>query len=171
MTINGGSVWATSTQSYSGGNVQSQSSASAMAPTNYSSMMQEAGNALIASLDTNNNGTIDKTEFSQAAEALAQKTGNTYNTDTAFSAIDKNSDGSISADELMNALKQSQAQRENKKHTASSTQQSSQTLQTTTASATDTSGAAKLQSILMDRILSAYASTATTPSSTTLAKA
>ncbi|MDD2368682.1 MAG: hypothetical protein PHQ90_05215, partial [Sulfuricurvum sp.] len=79
MTINSGSVWATPSQSYSGNNVQSQSSASGMAPTDYSAVMLQAGNTLIAALDTDKSGTIDKTEFSQAAQALSQKTGNTYN--------------------------------------------------------------------------------------------
>ena len=175
MTINSGSVWATPSQSYSGNSVQSQSSASGMAPTDYSAVMQQAGNTLISALDTDKNGTIDKAEFSQAAQALAQKTGNTYNADSAFSAIDKNSDGSISADELLSALKQAQTQNAHHRglHKSDTTSSAGQTAASTTvsASATDTSGSSKLQSILMQRILSAYTGNGDTTSSKTLATA
>ncbi|MDD5159530.1 MAG: EF-hand domain-containing protein [Sulfuricurvum sp.] len=175
MTINGGSVWATPAQSYSNNSVQSQSSASGMAPTDYSTVMQQAGNTLIATLDSDKSGTIDKAEFSQAAQALAQKTGNTYNVDTAFNAIDKNSDGSISADELLNALKQARSQNTHH-HGMHKTDAQSATGQTTastteSASASETSSSSKLQSILMQRILSAYTGGDTKTGSTTLATA
>lgn len=175
MTINSGSVWATHSQSYAGNNVQSQSSASSTASTDYSAVMQQAGNTLISALDTNNSGTIDKAEFSQAAQALSQKTGNTYNADSAFSAIDKNNDGSISADELLNALKQAQTQNTHHRglHKSDATSSAGQNAgsMTESASATDTSGSSKLQSILMQRILSAYTGNGDTTSSKTLATA
>ena len=175
MTINGGSVWATPAHSYSGNNVQSQSSASGMAPSDYSAVMQQAGNTLIAALDTDKSGTIDKTEFSQAAQALSQKTGNTYNADSAFSAIDKNSDGSLSVDELLNALKQARSQNSHHHglHKTDTTSSAEQTASSTsvTASATDTSGSSKLQSILMQKILSAYTGNGDTTGSKTLAMA
>jgi Ca2+-binding EF-hand superfamily protein len=174
MTINSGSVWATPSQSYSGNSVQSQSSASGMAPTDYNAVMQQAGNTLIAALDTDKSGTIDKTEFSQATQALSQKTGNTYNADSAFSAIDKNSDGSLSVDELLNALKQARAQNSHHRglHKTDATSSAEQTAGSTTESASaDTSDSSKLQAILMQRILSAYTGNGDTTSSKTLATA
>jgi Ca2+-binding EF-hand superfamily protein len=173
MTINGGSLWAASTQSYS--SVQGQSGASGTAQADYSAVMQQAGNSLLATLDTDKSGTIDKAEFSQAAQALAQKTGNTYNADSAFSAIDSNSDGSISADELMSALKQAQAQQSSSHHhkmdTTASAQQSS--ILTDSAQTADTTqiSLSKMQTALLKRVMSAYNNSSATSSSTTIATA
>jgi hypothetical protein len=175
MNINSGSLWATPTQSYGSSSVQGQSGASGTAQTDYSTVMQQAGNSLIATLDTDKSGTIDKAEFSQAAQALAEKTGKTYNADTAFSAIDKNSDGSISADELLNALKQAQSQQSHGHHpskidaTASALQSATDSAQTADSS-TQTS-LSKMQTALLQRIMAAYTSNSTSSNSTTLATA
>jgi Ca2+-binding EF-hand superfamily protein len=174
MTINGGSLWAASTHSY--GSVQGQSGASGTAQADYSAVMQQAGNNLLTALDTDKSGTIDKAEFSQAAQALAQKTGNTYNADSAFSTIDSNSDGSISADELMSALKQAQSQQLSSHHhhkmdTTASSQQSS--ILTDSAQTADTTQItlSKMQTALLKRVMSAYNNSSATSSSTTIATA
>lgn len=171
MTINGGSAWATSLQSNKAGSVQSQSSASPMAPNdNFTSMIQQAADTLISTLDTNKNGSIDKTEFSQAAQALAQKTSNTYDSNSAFSAIDKNGDQSISADELLSALKQSQGKHgHGHHHKADAADTAQKPSQTATA---DESSSSKMQVALLQRIMSAYTSSSSAASaSTTLATA
>ncbi|ADR33700.1 EF-Hand, Calmodulin [Sulfuricurvum kujiense DSM 16994] len=108
MTINGGAGWAVSSQSY-GNTVQRQSGACGTASTDYTSMLQKASDTLMSTSDTDKSGTIDKAEFRQAAQALTEKTGKTYNdADTVFNSIDINTDGAISSDELMKALQQSQ---------------------------------------------------------------
>ncbi|MFA6630454.1 MAG: EF-hand domain-containing protein, partial [Sulfuricurvum sp.] len=116
-------------------------------------------------LDTNQNGTIDKAEFSDAAKALAEKTGKTYNNaENAFSTIDANSDGSISADELLNALQQ--AQKKNTTGQTSSAQQSA-----TSTLSDETTAESKMQSVLLQRIMEAYTGGSAQSSSTTLATA
>ncbi|MDD5051866.1 MAG: hypothetical protein PHO27_03920 [Sulfuricurvum sp.] len=65
MTINGGSAAAIPLQSYTSSSVQSQSSASGMAPSN-----------------TNKKSGIDTAEFSEAAQALAQNANTSSTTDT-----------------------------------------------------------------------------------------
>ncbi|WP_298693820.1 EF-hand domain-containing protein [uncultured Sulfuricurvum sp.] len=165
MTINGGSLWATASHSYGNSSVQGQSGASGTASTDFTEMMSQAANTLLATLDTNQNGTIDKAEFSDAAKALAEKTGKTYNNaENAFSTIDANSDGSISADELLNALQQ--AQKKNTTGQTSSAQQSA-----TSTLSDETTAESKMQSVLLQRIMEAYTGGSAQSSSTTLATA
>lgn len=158
MTINGGSAWAASSQSSKVGCAQSQSGTTSTDSTdNFSSMMQQVTDTLMATLDTNKDGSIDETEFSQASQALAQKTGNTYDANGAFSAIDTNGDQSMSVDELLNALKQSQGKHghgsQPKTDSVDVTQQLSQA-----TTAPDDSSSSKMQAALLQRILSAYGS-------------
>jgi hypothetical protein len=193
MTINGGSSWAAvSSQSYGKGNVQSQSGASGKA--DYTSMMQQASDALLSTLDTDKSGTIDKAEFSQAAQALADKTGKSYNdAGTVFNTIDKNNDGSISADELLSALQQSKSKQAHGTHhhhhkmeatdtsaqsavnanSAAASAQSGSTADSAQASnsSEETASFSKMQMALLQRVMAAYSSNAPASSSTTLATA
>lgn len=178
MTINGGASWAASSQSYGKGSVQGQSGASGKA--DYTSKMQEAANDLLSTLDTDKSGTIDKTEFSQAAQALAEKTGKSYNdAGSVFGSVDSNSDGAISADELMKALQQSQGKQAHDGHhhkpeaLDTSSQSLSQTADTTQSTSEEAS-LSKMQMALLQRVMAAYSSNANATaasSSTTLATA
>jgi len=177
MTINGGAGWAASSQSYGKSSVQGQSGASGKA--DYTSMMQQAADTLMSALDTDKSGTIDKAEFSQAAQALAEKTGKTYNdAGSVFGSVDGNNDGTISADELMKALQQSQDKQANRAHhhkpeaLDTSAQSLSQAADTTQSASEETASLSKMQSVLLQRIMAAYSSNAATASSsTTLATA
>lgn len=178
MTINGGAGWAASSQSYGKSGVQGQSGASGKA--DYTSIMQQAADTLMSTLDTDKSGTVDKAEFSQAAQALAEKTGKTYNdADTAFSSIDSNNDGAISADELMKALQQSQEKQAHgghHRHKPEVLDISSQSLSqadTTQSTSEETASLSKMQMALLQRVMAAYGSNAasTASSSTTLATA
>ena len=166
MTINGGSTWATSSGFNKVGSTQSQSSDSPVASTDdFTSMIQQAVDALVSTIDTNKDGSVDKTEFSQAAQTLTQKTGNTYDPNSAFTAIDKNGDQSISADELLNALKQSQGKHRHHHKTdiADAAQQPLQTAEK------DDSSSLKMQTALLQRIMSAYTNGSNASASTTFA--
>ncbi len=66
---------------------------------------------LMTALDTNKTGTIDKTEFTEAAKILA-KSQSGENVANAFDKIDANSDAQISSDEFINAFKQLETQKE-----------------------------------------------------------
>ncbi|MDD5158141.1 EF-hand domain-containing protein [Sulfurimonas sp.] len=176
MTINGGSAWATSLQSSKIGGTQSQDSVSSANSTdNFSSMMQQVTEMLVSTLDTNKDGAIDKNEFSQASQALSQKTGNTYDADSAFSAIDKNGDQSMSVDELLSALKQSQGKHgHGGHHKADSSQGPTDVVQQLSQATTapDDSSSSKMQAALLQRILSAYTNgSSTATASTTLSMA
>lgn len=173
MTISGGASWAASSQSYGKGSVQGQSGASGSASTDYTSMLQQAADSLMSTLDTDKSGTIDKAEFSKAAQALSEKTGKTYNdAGSVFGSIDSNNDGAISADELMKALQQSQSKQAHGGHhrpkpealdlpSESSAQSSSE----------ETLSLSKMQSALLQRVMAAYSTNSATSSSTTLATA
>lgn len=178
MTINGGATWAAASQSYGKGSVQGQSGASGKA--DYTSIMEQAANTLMTALDSDKSGSVDKAEFSQAAQALAEKTGKTYNdADTAFSTIDNNSDGTISADELMKALQQSQDKQAHGGHHRhkpealdTSSQSLSQTTDATQSISEETASLSKMQAVLLQRVMAAYSSNAAAAnSSTTLANA
>ncbi|PHM17564.1 MAG: hypothetical protein CJD30_05790 [Sulfuricurvum sp. PD_MW2] len=176
MTINGGTAWAAANQSYGKGSVQDQSGASQSASTDYTSMLQQATDMLLSSLDSDKSGTIDKSEFSQAAQALSEKTGKTYNdANTVFGSIDNNSDGSISADELMKALQQSKSKHAHGGHhrpkpeVLDTTAQSATT--DTTQSASEESSLSKIQMALLARVMAAYSTDNAASSSTTLATA
>lgn len=178
MTINGGAGWAASSQSYGKSGVQSQSGASGKA--DYTSMLQAATDTLMSTLDTDKSGTVDKAEFSQAAQALADKTGKTYNdADTVFGSIDSNNDGAISADELMKALQKSQetqAHGGHHRHKPEALDTSAQALSqpdTAQTSSEETASLSKMQMALLQRVMAAYSTNAATAStsSTTLATA
>ncbi|WP_345991840.1 EF-hand domain-containing protein [Sulfurimonas sp. HSL-1716] len=68
---------------------------------------------LLTSMDSDNSSSIDKTEFSAAAQALASNSNSstsstssdTSSASDVFDTLDTNSDGTLSTDELMAALK------------------------------------------------------------------
>jgi len=134
--------------------VQSQSSASGMSPSssevNYDSIMQLANTQLMTMLDTNQDGSIDKTEFSDATKQLSQST-QTSNTNNAFKSIDSNADGLISSNELLDSLKHLSSQQ--KAHKKAEHMQHSENTQIPVDEKSK-----DLQSILMKQILSAYKS-------------
>lgn len=173
MTINGGTAWAAATQSYGKGSIQGQSGASGTASSDYTSLLQQATDTLMSSLDSDKSGTIDKAEFSQAAQALSEKTGKTYNdAGSVFGSIDSNTDGSISADELMKALQQSQGKHAHGGHHRPKPEALDTTAQSTTdttESASQESSLSKMQTALLARVMAAYSTnSAATSSSTTL---
>lgn len=175
MTINGGTAWAAATQSYGKGNIQGQSGASGTASSDYTSLLQQATDTLMSSLDSDKSGTIDKAEFSQAAQALSEKTGKTYNdASSVFGSIDSNSDGAISADELMKALQQSQGKHAHGGHHRPKPEALDTTAQSTTdttESASQESSLSKMQTALLQRVMAAYSTNSHASSSTTLATA
>ena len=179
MTISGGASWAASSQSYGKGSIQGQSGASGTASTDYTSMLQQAADSLMSTLDTDKSGTIDKAEFSQAAQALSEKTGKTYNdASSVFGSVDSNNDGAISADELMKALQQSQGKQAHGGHHRPKPEALDTTAQSTTSDASQTSSGSeetlslsKMQSVLLQRVMAAYSTNSATSSSTTLATA
>lgn len=174
MTINGGTAWAAATQSYGKGSIQGQSGASGTASSDYTSLLQQATDTLMSSLDSDKSGTIDKAEFSQAAQALSEKTGKTYNdAGSVFGSIDSNTDGSISADELMKALQQSQGKHAHGGHHRPKPEALDTTAQSTTNTTQNTSeessSLSKMQTALLARVMAAYSTNSTaTSSSTTL---
>jgi len=90
---------------YSSNSTSGVSSASQKGKPDFEKMAQE----LLSSLDTDKSGSIDKAEFSAAAQALASSsssstTGSSSATDI-FSTLDTNSDGSMSTEELVASLK------------------------------------------------------------------
>ncbi|MCX6076517.1 MAG: EF-hand domain-containing protein [Campylobacterales bacterium] len=100
MTIN------TNTNAYSSYSSSGVSSSSKREKPNFEDMAQQ----LISALDTNSNGSIDKAEFTAAAQALASNSGSSASDSStkaadAFSKLDTNSDGSMSSEELIAALK------------------------------------------------------------------
>jgi len=91
---------------YSSNSTSSVSSASQKGKPDFEKMAQE----LLSSLDTDKSGSIDKAEFSAAAQALASSSTSSTTTDSSsstdiFSTLDTNSDGSMSTEELVASLK------------------------------------------------------------------
>lgn len=167
MTVSNNSMMAS--QMYANRDVQAQSGASGTwngasqgAGMDFSAIAQQ----LMTTTDTNKSGTLDKAEFSQAAQALAKNSGKTDTSgiDAAFAKMDTNGDGSISSDEMLNAIKQAttqtQAQKTHHHHhqaSASATDGTSQVAQenlTTQAS----SPANEMQKNLFNKIMAAYGS-------------
>ncbi|MDX1809201.1 MAG: EF-hand domain-containing protein [Sulfurospirillaceae bacterium] len=160
MTVN------SATQAYVNSyNKQSQSDVSPAASSNFDAMMQNISGKLLNSMDTNGNGSIDKTEFSAAAKQLAQ---NSSSIDSAFKAIDTNSDGSIDSSELAKALEQTISTNHMHRHRhhhihaqsgasgmASLASGQAQTVSGSQVAQTS-SNQENLQSVLLDKILSAY---------------
>lgn len=168
MTISGNSAMSSYvSQVYSNKNVQSQSGASGTWTDNSAQSFDAIAQQLMSALDTNNNGTIDKTEFSQAAQALSNNTVDSTKVDTAFSKSDQNGDGQISSDEFLNALKQASAQTQKQHHkpaadTANSTSQTSQSTPSDSALSLT-----QMQKNLLSKIIAAYGNSTTTTGTTT----
>lgn len=95
MTVNSNS---SAYSSYSSSGV---SSSSQRVKPDFEKMAQE----LLTSMDTDNNGSIDKTEFSTAVQALDSSSSSSKSANDIFNTLDANSDGSMSSEELMTALK------------------------------------------------------------------
>ena len=95
MTVNSNSsVYS----SYSSSGV---SSSSQRVKPDFEKMAQE----LLTSMDTDSNGSIDKTEFSTAVQALDSSSSSSKSATDIFNTLDANSDGKMSSEELMAALK------------------------------------------------------------------
>lgn len=83
---------------------------------------EDLAKKLLSSMDTDKSGSIDSAEFSAAAQALASSSSSSDSSTSsssttssssvtdAFNALDTNSDGSLSTDELMAALKNTKPQ-------------------------------------------------------------
>ncbi|MFA6195057.1 MAG: EF-hand domain-containing protein [Sulfurimonas sp.] len=69
---------------------------------------------LMSALDTNKNGSVDKTEFADASKILA-KSQSSENVANAFNQIDTDDDSSISSNEFLNALKDLSEKKQNYK--------------------------------------------------------
>ncbi|MFA5214566.1 EF-hand domain-containing protein [Sulfuricurvum sp.] len=153
---------------YTNSNVQAQSGASGYASqgggVDFSSMAQQ----FMSTMDTNKSGSVDKAEFSQAAQALAQNANNSSssNVNAAFAKIDTNGDGQISSDEMMAALKQASTQTQGKHHhghhhhssDASASTATSQSTQTD--SSTQASTMSDVQKSLFNKIMATYGNSA-----------
>lgn len=63
---------------------------------------EEMANELIKSMDSDGSGSIDKAEFSAAAQASGSDSSSTL--ESVFATLDSDSDGSMSSQELMDAL-------------------------------------------------------------------
>ncbi len=82
--------------------ISSASSAWSPSSTSGSKRMDK----LFGKVDTDGNGTVDKSELQGLFDKIAQKTGGTaLSADALFSKIDTNGDGSISKDELAAGMK------------------------------------------------------------------
>lgn len=156
MTISGNSAMSSYvSQVYSNKNVQSQSGASGTWTDNSAQSFDAIAQQLMSALDTNNNGTIDKTEFSQAAQALSNNTAETTKVDSAFSKADQNGDGQISSDEFLNALKQASAQTQKQHHPKPTADTAaSQTNQSTPSDSA--LSLTQMQKNLLSKIIAAY---------------
>jgi Ca2+-binding EF-hand superfamily protein len=70
-----------------------------------SATMQQFQDRMFSKIDTNGNGSLDKTEFSALAKKMSEMSGNSINVDDAFSTYDANGDGSLSKSELDSFMK------------------------------------------------------------------
>lgn len=174
MTINGNSMMASYvSQAYSNKNVQSQSGASGYAnqsgldsTQNFDVIAQQ----IMTALDSNNSGSIDKTEFSQAAQALSRNTANSDNVNAAFAKADQNGDGEISSDEFLNAIKQASVQAQKHHHghhDANKAETATAATSASEASSNASSPLSEMQKTLLTRIMAAYNNTAPTTGTTT----
>ncbi len=171
MTVSGSSIMAS--QVYANRNVQAQSGASGYASQGASADFSAIAQQLMSTMDTNKSGSIDKAEFSQAAQALAKNANNSSsNVDAVFGKMDTNGDGQISSDEMMAALKQASTQTQGKHHhgghhhiDASASNSVSQSTQTN--SSTQGSNVSDLQKSLFNKIMAAYGNSASTTGTTT----
>jgi Ca2+-binding EF-hand superfamily protein len=67
--------------------------------------MQRRQDNLFSKIDGNSDGGIDKSEFSDFAKKLSEKTGKSLNVDDVYSKYDKDGNGSLSKDELKAFMK------------------------------------------------------------------
>ena len=174
MTVSNNSMIAS--QMYANKDVQAQSGASGTwtgasqsTTMDFSAIAQQ----LMSAIDANKSGTLDKTEFSQAAQTLAKSSGktDTSGVDTAFSKMDSNGDGSISSDEMLNAIKQAtnQAQTQKKHHHQQAKNATDGTSQVAQANSSTqaSSPANEMQKNLFNKIMAAYGSSTTTAGANT----
>lgn len=66
---------------------------------------EEMASELLTSMDSDGNGSIDKAEFSAAAQNTASKSKDSTSLDDIFSLLDTDGSGSMSSEELISALK------------------------------------------------------------------
>lgn len=66
---------------------------------------EEMANEVLTSMDSDGNGSIDKAEFSAAAQSMASQSDDNSKLDDIFASLDTDSDGSMSSEELISALK------------------------------------------------------------------
>ncbi|MBV5348302.1 EF-hand domain-containing protein [bacterium] len=175
MTVTNNSMMAS--QMYANKDVQTQSGASgAWTGASQSTTMDFSAIAqqLMSAIDTNKSGSLDQAEFSQASQTLAKSSGktDTSGVDAAFGKMDSNGDGSISSDEMLNAIKQATAQTQTqKKHhhhqaNANATDGTSQVAQAN-SSTQASSPANEMQKNFFNKIMAAYGSSTTTAGATT----
>lgn len=157
MNVNSAAQSSYLSQMQNNAKVQSQSSASGKVPNQgqYGSLMQQIDSSLMTMLDTNQNGSIDKAEFSDMAKQLSQGKSVSSNTDKAFAKIDTNKDGTITADELMSMLEQLSTKNKAKKMSERLEQSVNNQPTQINNQASDKNN---MQSVLMKNILSAYSS-------------
>jgi Ca2+-binding EF-hand superfamily protein len=62
--------------------------------------MQKHQDEMFSKLDSNSDGSIDKTEFASLAKKISENTGNALDVDNVFSTYDTDGDGKLSKDEL-----------------------------------------------------------------------
>jgi hypothetical protein len=185
MTVNNNAMMASyasqiNSNTNSNSKVQSQSGTwtdnSQSTSPDFSAIAQQ----FMALLDTNKSGSIDKTEFSQAAQAVSKNSANSTQVDNAFTKIDGNSDGQISSDEMLSALKdaitaRAQTQKGHHHHHHHHHQQATTTppdsaaalLTQSAASTQQSSPSNEMQKALFNKIMAAYGNTATSTGTTT----
>lgn len=66
---------------------------------------EEMANELLGSMDSDGNGSIDKAEFSAAAQNTSSQSDDSTSLDDIFSLLDTDGSGSMSSEELISALK------------------------------------------------------------------
>ena len=121
---------------------------------------------MLSLLDTDKGGSIDKTEFSQAAQAIAKisRNADTTGVDAAFAKADTNNNGQISSDEFMNALKLAADQIQKKHH---SHKHHSSNMLPQAESALPSSTMDTIQKNLLAKIMDAYTNPTSATGSTT----
>jgi Ca2+-binding EF-hand superfamily protein len=183
MTVNNNAMMASyasqiNSNTNSNSKVQSQSGASGTWTGNSQSTSPDfsaIAQQFMALLDTNKSGSIDKTEFSQAAQAVSKNSANSTQVDNAFTKIDGNSDGQISSDEMLSALKdaitaQAETQKGHHHHQQATTTPPDSVAALLTQSAASTqqsSPSNEMQKALFNKIMAAYGNTATSTGTTT----
>jgi hypothetical protein len=139
--------------------------------TNQIANFNDIAQQMLSLLDTDKSGSIDKSEFSQAAQALAKISSKTDTTgvDAAFAKADTNNDGQITADEFMNALKLAadQTQKKHHSHKHHSDTTASNLLPQAESKELTSSSMDAMQKNLLNKIMAAYSNSATVRGSNT----